>query len=169
MTRSSSTATRRRGVALAAAVGVLTLGAMTSASAAGPSHTASVASAHAVSKAKGPKHCAITEGRPVSMAKAAEIGRRGTWDARATTKAVRTAKTVKPGERSAWEHPTSEQIRAWKCSLSIVTGKPGKLNRPGKPGEGCRVLVVKGADSARKNSPAMECHATYRPATPKKR
>ncbi|MDT0542303.1 MULTISPECIES: hypothetical protein [Streptomyces] len=170
MTRSSSTATKRRGVALAAAVGVLTLGAMTSASAAGPSHTGSKGSSVVLSAAKGPKPCVVTPGKPVPAGKAVELGK-AVQSAEATeatevakaNKAVKAVKGIKIADLSVVKDVTGKPIRAPKCPAPAFPGKPGK------PGTWCKAVEHQRADLALKGIPAKKCHVTPVPATPKKR
>lgn len=166
MTRSSSTATKRRGVVLAAAVGVLTLGATAAASAAGRSHTVPTLAA------KGPKTCVIMTGKSVPAAKALELDR-----------AVQDAEAIKAGEKARTDKLSDVSVveragkpsRAWKCPGPILSsrpakpGKPGQPGEPGVPGKWCRVLVVKGSGTAWKKAPVTDCDATLAPATPKKR
>ncbi|MER7795245.1 hypothetical protein [Streptomyces sp. NPDC097640] len=173
MTRSSSTATKRRGVALAAAVGVLTLGAVASASAAGPSHTASKGSAAVVSAAKGSKLCVVAVGKPVQAAKAFELDK--AVPAVPAAKAGKATKVVKPAkaikivkngdgiELSVVKGVPGKPIRTVKCPVLAFPGKPGK------PGVSCKVVAHKNADLALKGIAGKKCHVTPVPATPKKR
>ncbi|MEU0810003.1 hypothetical protein [Streptomyces sp. NPDC005970] len=167
MTRSSSTATKRRSVALAAAVGVLTLGAMTSASAAGPSHTSSKESSVVLSAAKGPKPCVVTPGKPVPAGKAVELGK-AVQSAEATeatevAKAGKAVKGIKIADLSVVKNGTGKPIRALMCPAPAFPGKPGK------PGTWCKAVEHQRADLALKGIPAKKCHVTPVPATPKKR
>lgn len=170
MTRSSSTATKRRGVALAAAVGVLTLGAVTSASAAGPSHTGSKGSSVVLSAAKGPKPCVVTVGKPVPAAKAFELDKAvQAAEAAKAVKVVKPAKAIKivkngDGiELSVVKGVRGKPIRTVKCPAPAFPGKPGK------PGTWCKIVAHKNADLALKGIPGKKCHVTPVPATPKKR
>lgn len=169
MTRSSSTATKRRGVAIAAAVGVLTLGATASASAAGPSHTTSKASADAGIAAKGLVLCVATAGKPVPDAKTIEVEfTEGVIEPTEAAKITATAKVRKAVKfsPSVVRGPHGRPVHAWKCPVPPSPGEPGK---PGKPGKWCRVLAVKGAGTVWKKAPVTDCDATLAPATPKKR
>ncbi|GAA2350447.1 hypothetical protein [Streptomyces cuspidosporus] len=175
MTRSSSTATKRRGVAIAAAVGVLTLGATASASAAGPSHTASKASADAGIAAKGLVLCVATADKPVPDAKTIEVefteGVIEPTEAAKATEAAKITATAKVRKAvkfspSVVRGPHGRPVHAWKCPVPPSPGEPGK---PGKPGKWCRVLAVKGAGTVWKKDTVTDCDATLAPATPKKR
>ncbi|MGO4422035.1 hypothetical protein AB4Z54_25865, partial [Streptomyces sp. MCAF7] len=122
MTRFSSIATKRRGAMLAAAVGVLTLGATASASAAGPSHTASVGGADVV-MAKASKHCVITAGKAVPAAEVAKI-EKGTREARVITRATKGLKVVEAGR-------TAKAAKAAKAAKVIELPKGIKIIKNG--------------------------------------
>ncbi|MGY0062031.1 hypothetical protein ACWY4P_36775 [Streptomyces sp. LZ34] len=171
MTRSSSTATKRRGVALAAAVGVLTLGAAASASAAGPLRTASKGSADVKIATKGPNGlCADPSVKLGTPGKGTTVPKAG--KAIMVTKPGKFVPGTKPGEtveiskitkRSVPKDATGMPIGIWKCPGLTLQGEPGNQDKP------CKVIEVKGDASTWNETPGEECHAIAVQAASKKR